>query len=109
MKIQFLEVYGHVVVDDKHIQQTATSGMILDVMSKPYIILVGNNSKAHLRIESKEMWLNANSVLYTNHERPTQLQEAVHDVRMFMGKIWAKIDNNEWEPEAGNAAVGVRG
>jgi hypothetical protein len=109
MKIKFLEVNGHVAIDDRHSFRDATSGMVLETEGKPYIVIVGNNSKARVIIESKDMTLGANSVMHVNHPRPSPLDKAAHDLRILAGKIWMKIDRGEWKPEDGNAAVGVRG
>ena len=109
MKIKFQEVNGHVAIDDRYSFREATSGMIFETEGKQYIIIVGNNSRARILIESKEMTLESNSVMHVNHPKPTKLNVAAHDLRILAGKLWAMIDKNQWKPEAGNVAVGVRG
>ena len=109
MKIQFLQVTGHVAIDDKYSFQDARSGMKLETGGKPYLIVTGDNSSATLIIEAKTIFLGANSVLHVNYPRPCQMKGAGHDLKILVGKLWSMIANNEWKPEEGNSAVGVRG
>jgi hypothetical protein len=111
MKIHFTEVSGKVGIDDKYSFQDAITGMTLETGGRPYIIMVGDNSSARLIIgtKSEEIHLGANSILHTNYARPCLLDRAAKDLRILSGKIWAKLDRNEWDPNQPNAVVGVRG
>ena len=109
MKIRFMEVNGQVAVDDRHSFQEARTGMILETEGKPYIVLVGENSTARLIIESKNIFLGANSVMHVNHPHPSLMKGTAYDLKMIAGRIWAKFDKGDWELEDRNAVIGVRG
>jgi hypothetical protein len=110
MRINFLEVSGHVAIDDRYSFQEATSGLAFETAGKQYIIIVGENSNARLVIGSETLSLGPKSVMHVNYPRPSLIAGAAHDLRILAGKIWTKFDQGEWKPQENtNAVVGVRG
>jgi hypothetical protein len=109
MKVRFLEVSGHVGIDDKVNFRKAKTGMLLETSDKKQIIVTGEDSRARLLIGSKTINLDANSFLRLGWHRPRGWEKAKQDIRTVAGRLWAMIDDGEVQDDDSNVAVGVRG
>lgn len=112
--IKFLEVHGEVLVEDVigGYNQMAEAGLELSPLGN-YLIATTETSSAKILIHGHPLDLQKSSFLRVHGD---QVRKDRHtalwggNVKLFLGRIWAFIDNdNRWSDDGANAAVGVRG
>ena len=88
-------------------------GLSLPFDSDGYIVTTGEGGYIQMVINGEQFEMGANSVLHCRAgTRPAEkrVSGASSDLRLLLGRIWAKIaDGDTFEQAVDNAVIGVRG
>jgi hypothetical protein len=111
--IHLQQVQGNVVVDDikNGYTQQARNGMELDTGGN-YLIVTAQNSSVKLSANGQDFSLGASSFIRINGTKTwldRHMESWSRDSKIFIGKLWARIQHDPRDPGTGNGVVGVRG
>ena len=110
--ITFSDVSGPCLVDDGVSQREASAGMRMDVTGRPCIIATGDTGRAVIDINGKRIdmghrsWIKVDALGTKGAHR----HYPPSDLRILVGRLWARIDKDRgFDEDFNNAGGGVRG
>jgi hypothetical protein len=112
--VKIHSVSGNCLVMDGFTCTTAVPGMTLEMKgsTKVYVLMTGPSGLMDLTINNKKLKLRGDSLLRVRGTKApefVQRRGTLHETKILIGKIWAKIKGPEPLEEIYNAAVGIRG
>ena len=107
-------VSGKCLVMDGSSSTPPVPGMTLETKGSKnvYILMTGPSGLMNLTINTKKVTLRGDSILRVRGTKAPEIVKrkvTLHDTKILIGKIWAKMKGPEPLEEIYNAAVGIRG
>ena len=107
-------VSGNCLVMDGFTSTTPFPGMTLEMKGseKVYILMTGPSGLIDLTINNKKLKLRPDTLLRVRGTKAPEFVKrkgTLHETKIMIGKIWAKMKGPETLEEIYNVAVGIRG